>query len=139
MRLLSAAVALAALALALPGRGVDDLTGGGGWGFSDTLPEVDDAFGTKNTVRAPLRGERDLASARLGELDEDVVDHLRDETEAFAEAIDAMRAKVGKRSAVNRGRRRGRDRVVRVRGAEPLRLSRQVAPDGAQAGLPGAR
>jgi hypothetical protein len=41
---------------------------------------------TKNMVRAPLRGERDLARARLGELDEDVVDDLRDRTDAFGGA-----------------------------------------------------
>jgi hypothetical protein len=39
-----------------------------------------------NHERAPLRGERDLARVRLGDLDKDVVDDLRDETDAFGGA-----------------------------------------------------
>lgn len=52
---------------------------------------------TSNTERAPLRGERDLARARLGELDEGVVDHLRDETDAYSGAPVGLR---GRRWAV---------------------------------------
>jgi hypothetical protein len=37
-------------------------------------------------TRPPLRGERDLARTRLGELDEDVVDDLRDRADTFGGA-----------------------------------------------------
>src|SRR3954453_23547936 len=128
----ASAFAVAALAAAVAGCGIGDLTGGG-YDYSDTLSEVRDDFGkdarvisildrdgdvtyvvlgtdghvherdyeyvcgrsggnrsgtscskhTKNKVRAPLRGERDLARARLGELDEDVVENLRAKTDAY--------------------------------------------------------
>src|SRR4051794_4427859 len=55
---------------------------------------------TKNKVRAPLRGERDLARARLGELDEDVVENLRDKTDAFGGAPVGLK---GRRWAVAAG------------------------------------
>src|SRR3954470_17854759 len=38
---------------------------------------------TTNRRRVPVRGERDSARVRLGELDKDVVDHLRDDADAF--------------------------------------------------------
>jgi hypothetical protein len=44
-----------------------------------------------NKERAPLRGERDLARVRLGDLDEDVVDELRDGADAFSGAPVGLR------------------------------------------------
>src|SRR3954471_315002 len=48
---------------------------------------------TTNRQRAPLRGERDSAGVTLGELDEDVVDHLRDEADAFGGAPVGLRGR----------------------------------------------
>jgi hypothetical protein len=45
-----------------------------------------------NRERAPIRGERDLGRVRLGDLDRDVVDHLRDETDAFDGAPVGLKA-----------------------------------------------
>jgi hypothetical protein len=43
--------------------------------------------------RAPLRGETELASVRLGDLDRNVVDDLRDETDAFGGAPVGLRGR----------------------------------------------
>jgi hypothetical protein len=124
------------------GCSVDDVTGGGGYDFSGTLPKMVDDFGedarvvsvldrdgdvtfvvlgkdgrvherdyelvcsvtgsrhgtscskrTTNRDRAPLRGERDAARVRLGDLDEHVVDDLRDATDAFAGAPVGLKAR----------------------------------------------
>lgn len=46
---------------------------------------------TTNRARAPIRGERDAARVKLGDLDKDVVDDLRDKTDAFGGAPVGLR------------------------------------------------
>jgi len=129
----------AALCLALAACNVEDITGGG-YSYSDVLPEAVDDFGKDarviyllaregdvefvllgadgrvherkyelvcsssggphgtscskritNKERAPLRGEKDSARVKLGDLDEDIVDDLRDKADAFSGAPVGLR------------------------------------------------
>src|SRR4051812_42611169 len=66
LRIAARAAAAAAVATTLAGCGLADVTGGGGYDFADTLPEVRDDFGKDTKVISILDRDGDVTFVLLG-------------------------------------------------------------------------